>query len=712
MSFFKKKIQRLFIAEKPEVAKCLVAALANTSKDNAKKYLKDGFYQVGNDAVVAFSGHMIELKEPEDYNPAHKEWRLADLPIINIPWEYKLKEDGGKLKTLALCEKLFNEVGEVVNAGDWDDQGQLLVDIVINYYQYSGHVSRIKITNENNIEEAVEALANMENNDKFKGWSDQALALSIVDQMYGINMSRLFNLQAQNQGYIGRLNIGRVMTVIAWMIVNRDNQRLGHEKVFYYTVTGLFSFNGTEINVPYVPNDEDSLDDKGRISSEEVAKAIASSVEDKPAKVTKIESKISKKNPPLVFSILELQAEASSRFKISSDETLEISQALRDKYDCITYNRSDNQALYESHYQDAPRLVSELAKFDGWTFSEVAQSADTSIRSKTFLSADSEENAHHGIIPKVPVDPEKLTTKERQIYELIVATYLAQFYPPEEKETKTIHIECADRHFSGRRSEVVSPGWTTVFKEDSEEDEATEEDVSCPFEGLDNSEGTCISGSVKNQVTKPPKPYTEATLLKDLKQVSKFCEPNIKALLLKRDENKPPAEKGGIGTPATRDSMLAKIIDNGWATRSDKMVFESTKAGRDYIALLPPEITRPDLTAMWFERQLDVQNGELSVLEFVQEVADFIRDEVVRVTTDGLNVEVHTEPCDQEGCNGTMRMLPGKNGPFFGCSNFNESCKNTWPAKDGLPDKKAARRQARSSSRGSRSSSRRTRRAR
>lgn len=702
MSLFSKKVKRLFIAEKPLVAKTVVEALGG----DVKKDRKGKYWQVGNDVVVNFFGHVMELQEPHEYDPKFAKWNLDDLPIIHTPWKLKVKEDGDIPALVAMVADFLKKVPEVVHVGDWDEEGQLLVDEVLDHYNYPGNVLRAQITNDN-IDEARKALENLEPNSKYRGWSNMALARSVADQMYGVNLSRLFNLTAQNAGYQGpRLNVGRVMTPILGLVVSRDLLRLSHEKVFYYDVVATFDFVGRQVGLGYRPTEDDPRDDKGRLSLETAAKSIAEATQGQNAKVEQLNSKVKKENAPLPYSILELQADAATKFKLSAEETLEITQSLRDKHKCITYNRSDCRYLDDSHFEAAPKVIQGLAGQPNWPLAELAKGADTSIKSRAFNSAKT--TAHHGIIPDSPVDPDKLSEKERQVYELVVSAYLAQFYPTKETQTTEIVVECAGRIFAGKHSLITSKGWTVVYQEPEEEGDDETKDT-CPLDGLDNATGQCIEALSKSKATKPPKAYTEASLLKDLKQVSKYAEEPIKSLLLERDKEKSDDEKGGIGTPATRDKMLAKIIENGWATRSENLVWESTEAGRNYYDMLPPEIRGVDMTALWFEEQLDIQDGKKTVEEFVSGVADFIRDEVKRIAEHGLNLEIVRHDCNIDDCDGHMRRLPGKDDFFWSCSNYDDGngCRNTMPDRNGKPSTRKARGSGRSGRSGRRSSSRR-----
>ena len=405
------------------------------------------------------------------------------------------------------------------------------------------------------------------------------------------------------------------------------------------------------------------------------------------------------------FSLLELQAEAATKFNINSEDTMQITQDLRDKHGCITYNRSDCRYLDDSHYADAGKIIAGLALES--EFETITKNADLTIKSRAFNSKKT--TAHHGIIPDKPVALSKLTIQERQVYELIVLVYLAQFYPAKETERKTISLECNGLSFGGSVSNVLTFGWESIFKESDDSEIENDEIVDCVLEGLEGASGLCSSASVEAKETKPPKAYSEGTLLKDLKQVSKYCDDDVKAILLERDKDKSADEKGGIGTPATRHTMLSKLEANEWCTRSDKLIWESTKAGRDYIAMLAPEVTKPDLTALWYEDQIDILNGTKTVEEFMVTISNFIRDEVERIKRDGIELDIERHDCTETDCDGFMRRLKGKDGHFWTCSNYDggNGCKNTMQDRNGKPSSRAKRSSGRSSGRSSSRSKRR-----
>lgn len=694
------KFKRLFIAEKPAVAQCIVEALGGDIQGNRASV----GWAVGGDLIVNFFGHMLELKEPHDYNPNHEKWNIDDLPIINVPWEYKPRNDANVQRILKYCESHFKDIPEVVNAGDWDDQGQYLVDAVLDYYGYKGKTSRIKITSDS-VADCQEALLNLEDNSKYRYWSNLAMSTAVADQMYGINMTRLMTEQARKQGYTGpSLNTGRVMTPIVWLLYMRNKARSGHVKSFFYRVKGNFDFNGKILGLHYLPSDSDPVDEKSRLILENRAQEVESQVKGKPVSVISNEIKQSKKNAPRPYSIADLHADAARTHKIPSKTVDEITQALRDKYDCITYNRTDNSYLEDSHFTEAKDTLNGLSQYSDWKLHSLIKGADTSIKHAAFNS--DKTTAHHGIIPKSPVDPSNLTENERAVYELIVTRYVSLFYPPQIKKTTSIIVDCDGHSFGGKHTAIESPGWTVVV---SNEEEVDDDNVDCPLSEIPKgTTGNCIDANITKGETTPPKAYTEDALMADLRQASKYCSEETKALLLKRDEDKDDDEKGGIGTPATRASMLEKILELGFGSRTEKLVWDITPAGKQYIEILDDELSTPDLTALWFSKQEGIIDGDLSVSDFISDIADFIRKEVEKVKTQGLELDIHSEPCDQEGCNGIMRPVNGRNGVFFGCSNHSEGCKNTWAEKGGLPDKtpRRARRSGSSRSSSGRSSTR------
>jgi len=614
---------RLFIAEKPQLAQVIADALGNGRR-------KGGAIECGSDVVTYCIGHLLELVPPEVHNPAYAHWSAADLPMKLRPAKYRpIEKTKDQLKTIG---QLMSQATEIVHAGDPDDEGQLLVEEVLEYFGNSRPVKRILI-NDLNAAAARKALDNLKDNGEFQGLYRKALARSIGDQIYGFNMTRAVTLAAQANGVKGVLSVGRVQTPILGLIVNRFLAHKGHAGAFYYNVAASMSVGNSSATAKLVPAADAPTDDKNRVIDQAYADQIVSACRQTTAMVSQAKVEEKKTSAPLPFALLDLQVHMSQVHGISSDKTLELTQSLREKHKAITYNRSNCSYLSDEQFAEAPLtldLLSQALPEMATIFAEL----DSERKSRAFNT--SKVTAHTAIIPTATrVDVSQLSDAERKVYLAIVMRYLAQFLPDKRYLSAEVHFSVAGQSFVSRSTKVSHPGWTVLVSPDApDDDDETQEgpaEVESPFEVLSalqvGQSATCSSVTVTKEKTKPPALYTEASLLKDLKQVAKYAkDPRIKKLLLDRDQGN-ANEHGGIGTPATRSTILTLLRERGFYA-VEKNKFVPTRLGLDFIKALPAIATTPDMTALWHEQQQMIEAGELTVDQFLDELEAFIADQV------------------------------------------------------------------------------------
>jgi len=676
---WKQKIMdRIFVAEKHDVAKAIADVLGVTSK-------KDGFYECGQDGVTWCAGHMLELCSPEDYDERFKRWSLDHLPIINIPWKYKVIS--GRGKQLKIIKDLMVKAKTIVHAGDTDAEGQLLVDEILEFYRIEKPVKRVLI-NDNNERLVKRAIDNLRDNTEFFGLSQAALARSVGDQLYGFNMSRLYTLKAQQQGAEGVFSVGRVQTPILGLVVNRDREIAAHNKHFYYTLKGDFQFDNYAFPAMYKAPENAPTDDKGRVTNRAFIDGVASACKGQLATITQADTKTKKDLPPLPYDLLELQADAFRKFGIKPDKTLELTQILKTKK-LITYNRSDCRYLSEEQHQDAPIVLSSIAK-NAPLLAGACGSANADIKGRCFNSDN--VTAHHAIIPtEASHSVDSLTEIERQLYLLIARQYVAQFWEPKVSEVTTIEIECAGHSFKATSTKIINPGWSRLYKNDQDNEEinqkAGDDEVSLNLTDLvSDQKGQCTSTTVEEKETAPPKHYTIATLLKDLKRVAKYVkDPAIAALLREKDKDK-KGENGGIGTPATRDTFIVKLEGRGYLAEKGKFLI-STELGQEFFDALPAFATQPDMTALWHGQQQEIEKGTLDTKSFINDLVRSVTDHVSEIKAGKLNIKAAEGVKCPSCANGALRRRKSGKSFFWGCSGYPE-CKTSFPDTRGKPDMK------------------------
>lgn len=439
----------------------------------------------------------------------------------------------------------------------------------------------------------------------------------------------------------------------------------------------------------YVPTDNDTVDDKGRLldAQQAQAQAHADAVTGAQAIIKEAATETKTLHAPLPYNLLKLQTEAARLHRFKPDYVKSITQTLREKHRLITYNRSDCQYLPEDQHADAPGVLAAIVSTCP-DLAGIAGNADPVIKGRAFDSG--KITAHHAIVPTASTaNIEHLSRDERVIYTMIAQAYIAQFYPPYEYEQTNIRVTVNGREFLCRTHVALSPGWKVLFQHESEEKEDESETDSEVAQSLKNlrcgQEGLCVSAAVARGETKPRPLYTMATLLADLTRVAQYVrDERLRKLLIEKDRDK-AGEHGGIGTPATRDAIIATLFERGFLVeqRQGKALHViSTGAGREFYDTLPDQARFPDMTALWHEQQLEIERGQREIGAFVRELVDYITEETARVKREGLNLKATFHPCP--ACGKALLPRSGAKGAFWGCSGYPD-CRKTLPDQDGKP---------------------------
>ncbi|WKA92382.1 DNA topoisomerase 3 (plasmid) [Escherichia coli] len=618
---------KLFIAEKPAVANDIVKALGG----NFTRH--DGWFESDNAIVTNCFGHIIESQPPENYNPDYKAWKVETLPLRLYPVKYQPVESAAKQVNTILELIRRGDVTEIVHAGDPDEEGQLLVDEVLEYAGNTKPVKRVLI-NDNTLPAVKKALANLKDNRDFRGLYLKALARSVADAVYGFSMTRAYTIPAQARGYKGTLSVGRVQTPILGLIVNRTRANQNHKSSFYYTMTGVFQRGADVIRANWKPGEFAPLTDR-KLLDKAWANGTAASLTGKPATVEAAATDDKKTAAPLPFNLVRLQQYMNKKFKLTAQKTLDMTQQLREKYKAITYNRSDCSYLSDEQFSEAPQVIDALKSvFDQ------PMNVDTTRKSKAFDSA--KVTAHTAIIPTANVpDINALTPDERNVYLAIAQHYLVQFMPEKLYKEVSVAIQCGDESFYARARKTTDSGFEAFLgTETTNEDESDNDDSA--FEQLckirTGETLTTKEVVVNEKKTTPPPLFTEASLLAALVRVADFVtDPVIKKLLKDKDKDKKD-EHGGIGTPATRAAMLEALKKRNYITL-EKGKLIPTDTGYALIDALPGIAVNPDMTALWAEKQTAIENGELTVEEFINELYDELTGMISDVDLGEMKIE-------------------------------------------------------------------------
>jgi len=600
-------MKQLWIAEKPSVASDIVKALGG----NFTRH--DGYAESATDIVSYCVGHVLEMVPPEVVNPAYATWSLDTLPLKLYPVQRQPKESVAKQASTLIKLIKRPDIRMIVHCGDPDDEGQLLVDEVLEFAGNTAPVKRALI-NDNTAPAVKKAITSLKDNTEFRGLYLKALMRSAGDAIYGFSMSRCYSIKAREKGYKGVLSVGRVQTPVLGLIVRRWRENQSHTVSFYYSLTGNFTSGTDVISARWVTSEHAPVDDKNRLNDKFWADGLARALAGKQASVMAAAVDTGKTTAaPLPFNLVRLQQYMNQKHKLTAQQTLDITQVLREKHKAITYNRSDCSYLSDEQFSEAPKIVGALKSLVDFS------SLDTDTRQKSKAFDGKKVSAHTAIIPTTSTpDMSALTANEKAVYLVIARFYLAQFMAKKTFDEAVAEIRCGDETFKISARKVTNNGFTSLLGDDKDDDEP--DDNSAAFDTLSRLRTgeslTCRDVSVAENKTKPQALFTEASLLAALVRVADFvADPRIKQLLKEKDKDKKD-EHGGIGTPATRAAIIETLKKRNYIS-VEKGKFVPTDAGMALIDALPESVTQPDMTAVWSEKQAAIESGQMTIEKFI-----------------------------------------------------------------------------------------------
>ena len=658
----------LVIAEKPDIAKAVSKVIPGTPS------WKNGYIEQGNYCITWCYGHLLTLKDPEDYGDEYARENTPNekLPIFFDNWGTKVADKGPALlkngskapdkgEQVKTIGELLKKASLVIVAGDIDDEGQLLVEELLEWHRYSGPIKRLD-TGALNEASLKKAMANLMDNAPWHMKAVSARARSVADFALGINGSRFFS-----NTYGANLSVGRVQTAALGLVVARDAQIEGHtsQKYFLLDVDVALEGNGTH-QARFSPSKDDPHLVDGKILDRSYLEKLGQAVSGR-----KFEAEVTKEPceeaPPLPFSISALKSYCSEKFNIPPEETLRITQSLRMNYGgLITYNRSECRYLPENMHAEAPGIIAAVQANlgAGWAFPGL----NSSIKSKAFN--DKNVGVHHAIIPTAQkADISKLSEKEQIVYRAVCGFYMVQFIPNAKKERTRLTIPGkGGSEFSAVSTRLVSKGFKQVLR--------TQDDEVSALSNVPAGKYPCVlsNPSIQEKETKPPKRYTDSSLEEDMKNVAKYVtDPEAKRLLLLKDKES-REEHGSIGTAATRSAIIQTLKKRGFLCNEGKNVI-STPLGREFYKILPDEIRKPDLTAKWWAIQQEIQDGNAKPEDLYQEVlAAFHR--VASIQYPKIQLSNLAGAAGRKSIGTCPRcgkpIVEGKKG--YGCSGYREGC--------------------------------------
>lgn len=637
---------RLIICEKPMIAKSIKEAIGGSFANN------DNCFENEDYRIIWAFGHLLTLKDPEDYDDRYKKWSTDDLPIYFNDWGRKVKK--GHSARVKQIVGLMKDASCVINAGDIDEEGQNLVDELIDWGKYKGKVYRLD-TSDTTISAIKKALNNLSDNDLYVKDGISAYARQVADIIFGYNLTRFYSCKNNNV-----FSVGRVQTCTLSLVCQRYLDIKNFKKNYFYELFANVFVNGVNIKTKFIPDKENSNLEDGIFLNDSYLKDIQVQISNsnKPCIISK---KTQKESPPLPFNINKLNSYCNKHFGYNPTQVMKITQDLREKYSAITYNRSDCQYLSSEHYAEAPEVISSVCQN-----LNINNNFDTGIKSRCFNDANI--TAHFAIIPtNNHVDVNKFTKEEENVYKAICDFYLIQFMPKAIKEKTTLKVDINDKEYLSASSvSVVEQGYLCVLSNSKNEDESNEniKELSKLNEGSYDS--TINNCNIEKKETKPLKPFNKTTLFNAMGCISKYVtDPEIKELLLLKDKDK-KGENGSIGTVATRTAIIERLIEVGYLVEiqytNKKKILAPTEKGLAFYKVIPDEIKQPNLTAKWWVIQEDIKEGKAVPKDLEDNVLSFIRN--IINNSDGI-IDYKAESkelCKCPNCDGTLKK--GKFGVY------------------------------------------------
>lgn len=659
---------RVVLCEKPSQGKDIARIVGATQRGN-------GCYTGAGLSITWGIGHLIETAPPEAYGEQYKKWALEPLPILPQRWQVEVKP-----KTAAqfkIVKQLLAQASELVIATDADREGEMIARELIDYCGYRGPIQRLWLSALNDAS-IRKALAALKPSAETLPLYHSALARSRADWLIGMNLSRLFTVLGRQAGYDGVLSVGRVQTPTLKLVVDRDREIARFVSVPFWAIDVSLSASGQTFLATWIPP-QGSTDEAGRCLQQPIAQQAGERLRAAgTAQVITVETERVREGPPLPFDLGTLQEVCSRQLGLDVQETLDIAQALYETHKATTYPRSDSGYLPESMFAEVPTVLDSLVKTDPGLWPLVAQ-LDRNRRSRAWN--DSKITAHHGIIPTLePANLSAMSEKERAVYTLIRAHYLAQFLPHHEFDRTSTRLTCGGQDLEATGKQVVVPGWRLALAAPESTDEdgevAQRSQVLPPLrEGL-----ACQVGSVdlKALKTLPPKPYTQGQLVKDMKGVAKLvADPRLKQKL---------KDTTGIGTEATRASIINGLLGRGYLVKKGRAV-RASEAAFTLIDAVPAAIADPGTTAIW-EQALDmIEAGQMTLDTFVEKQSAWVAQLVQQYRSATLSIKLPEGPACPL-CGTAMRQRTGKNGVFWACPRYPD-CKGSAPVES-TPGRRAS----------------------
>jgi DNA topoisomerase III len=641
------------IAEKPSVARDLADILGAKTR-------KDGYFEGNGYQVTWTFGHLCGLLEPHEYAPEWKAWALSMLPMIPQRFGIKVMDNSGVQKQFNVIKSLVAVADEVVNCGDAGQEGELIQRWVLQKALCKVPVKRLWISSLT--EDAIrEGFKSLKDEKQYQRLYEAGLSRAIGDWLLGMNATRLYTLKYGRNKQV--LSIGRVQTPTLALIVNRhlEIENFKPEKYF-------------ELKTVY--RDTVFSSSKGKFASEEEGKELLQKIQESDFQIIDIAIKKGNESALRLFDLTSLQVECNKKFAFSADETLKLIQSLYEKK-VTTYPRVDTTYLSEDIYPKIPGILKGLKDYAHLTESLLSKKIPNSKK----VFDNKKVTDHHAIIP-TGVHPVNLTTDEKRVFDLVAKRFIANFYPECKISTTTVLGEAAELEFKVTGKQILEPGWRVVFedpnkdvvnKDNADEQESTEESGILPL--FEKGERGPHTPGLNEKWTSPPRPYTEATLLRAMETAGKLVD---------NEELRDAMKENGIGRPSTRAAIIETLFKRNYI-RKEKKNLIPTSTGIELIQIIQEDLLKSaELTGLWEKKLREIEKGSFEAARFLDE----LKEMVVRIVK---NVKTDNRTQDQLMQASVMVSFPGdeiigtvcplchkghiiKGNTAYGCSEWKNGC--------------------------------------
>jgi DNA topoisomerase-3 len=656
---------KVCIAEKPSVAREIANILGAKSR-------KDGYFEGNGYAVTWTFGHFCSLYEPDDYKPHWKSWSLDNLPMLPEKFETKLKNDKGVKKQFKIIKTLFKKATLVINCGDAGQEGELIQRWVLKQAKYKGKVLRLWISSLTS--EAIrEGFKNLKKASDYDNLYYAGSSRAIGDWLLGMNATRLYTLKYG--GYKQVLSVGRVQTPTLAMVVKRHQEIENFVPQTYWELQTIYR----EVNFNY---------EKGKFTKKEEGAQLLETIKGKPFSIISTTKKKGKELPPKLFDLTSLQVYCNNKFGYSADQTLKIAQKLYEQK-VVSYPRVDTSFLPNDVYPKVPGILGKMNSYSQFT----APLLNTKLRKSTKVFNDKKVTDHHAIIP---TGYEKtLPFIEQRVYDIIARRFIAAFYPDCIVSNTTVMGEVEKIPFKATGKEILEEGWRVVLPSKKSQKSTTDDSTDKEKNSKDNEEKILPefkkgeTGPHEPQLaekqTKPPKYYTEATLLRAMETAGKQVD----------DEELRELMKGnGIGRPSTRAGIIETLFRRKYIIRKKKQL-HATPTGVQLIDTIQNELLKSaELTGQWEQKLKEIEQGEYNAGRFIANMKTMVDKLVTEVRMSKATSRISKEEVPSKVVSRQIKkqvslleqkcpkckkgtLLKGKNN--YGCSEWKTGCKFRLP---------------------------------